>query len=193
MTTATPWLRFEAAPLAGLLIVHRQRRNDARGSFGRMFCADELREAGLDPTIAQINHSLTRRKGAVRGLHYQHPPHAENKFISCLRGEVFDVAVDLRRGSPTFLRWHAELLSENNGRSLFIPRGFAHGFQTLCDDCELLYLHSAPYAGGAEGGVSPTDARLGIRWPLALTDISDRDAAQAALTADFNGIVETPS
>jgi dTDP-4-dehydrorhamnose 3,5-epimerase len=193
MTTATPWLRFEAAPLAGLLIAQRQRRDDARGSFGRMFCADEFREAGLDPTIAQINHSLTRRKGAVRGLHYQHPPHAESKLVSCLRGEVFDVAVDLRCGSPTFLQWHAELLSESNGRSLFIPRGFAHGFQTLRDDCELLYLHSTPYAAASEGGVSPTDALLRIRWPLAFTDISDRDASHVALTADFNGIVETSS
>jgi dTDP-4-dehydrorhamnose 3,5-epimerase len=192
MTTATPWLRFESTLLPGLLVVQRQRREDARGSFGRLFCAEELREAGLAPHIAQINNSLTRRKGAVRGLHFQHPPHAETKFITCLRGEVFDVAVDLRRGSPTFLQWHAEVLSEDNGRSLFIPRGFAHGFQTLRDDCELLYLHSAPYAAASEGGVSPTDARLSIRWPLAFTDISDRDAAHAALTADFNGIVETP-
>ena len=190
MTSAQPWLKFTAAPLGGLLVVERRRQDDQRGFFGRLFCAEELGAAGFGTSIAQINHSFTRRRGSVRGLHFQVPPHGEAKFVSCLRGEVFDVAVDLRRGSPTYLRWHAEHLSEANHRSLLIPRGFAHGFQTLSDDCELLYLHSAPYAAGAEGGLNPTDPALDIRWPLPFTDISERDAAHAALAADFSGLAE---
>lgn len=190
--TGQPWLQVVPTPLGGLAVVERRRQDDQRGFFGRLFCAEELGVAGFDASIAQVNHSFTRRRGSVRGLHFQYPPHAEAKFVSCLRGDVFDVAIDLRRGSPTFLHWHAERLSEANRRSLLIPRGFAHGFQTLSDDCELLYLHSAPYAAGAEGGLNPSDPMLGISWPLAFTDISERDAAHAALTPSFNGLVENP-
>jgi len=174
--------------LDGIKVVQRQRTSDARGYFSRFFCADELAEAGFVQPIAQINQTLTRRKGSVRGLHFQHPPHAEDKFVSCLRGEVFDVAIDLRKGSPTFLQWHAETLSADNARSLFIPKGFAHGFQTLCDDVELLYLHTVPYARSAEGGLNPLDPALGIAWPLPFADVSDRDAARPHLTPDFGGI-----
>ena len=190
MTAPAAWLQVTATPLAGLVVVERRRRDDSRGFFSRLFCAEELGAAGLDTSVTQVNHSFTRRRGSVRGLHFQYPPHGETKFVSCLRGEVFDLAVDLRRGSPTYLQWHAELLSDTNGHSLFIPPGFAHGFQTLSDDCELIYLHSVPYAPGAEGGLNPTDPALGIRWPLPLTDISDRDAAHAPLGADFTGLVE---
>jgi len=172
----------------GLLVVHRQRVEDARGYFSRFFCAQELAEAGFNQPIAQINQTLTRRRGSVRGIHFQHPPHGEDKFVSCLRGSVFDVAVDLRRGSPTFLQWHAETLSADNARSLFIPKGFAHGFQTLCDDVELLYLHTAPYVRAAEGGLNPLDPALGIGWPLPFADVSDRDVAHPYLTPDFGGI-----
>ena len=193
MSSATPWMTVTPTMLAGLMRVDRRQQEDARGFFSRLFCADELRAIGADASIAQVNHSFTRRRGSVRGMHFQYPPHAETKFVSCLRGEVFDVAIDLRRGSPTFLQWHAELLSETNHRSLFIPRGFAHGFQTLRDDCELLYLHSAAYAPGAEGGLSPTDARVGIRWPLPLAEISERDAAHPPLTDAFKGLaIESP-
>lgn len=171
-----------------LRVVQRQRIEDARGYFSRFFCADELAQAGFTQPIAQINQTLTRCQGSVRGLHFQHPPHAEDKFVSCLRGEVFDVAVDLRKGSPTFLQWHAETLSANNMRSLFIPKGFAHGFQTLCDDVELLYLHTTPYVRTAEGGLNPLDPVLGIAWPLPFAAMSDRDAAHPSLTPDFGGI-----
>jgi dTDP-4-dehydrorhamnose 3,5-epimerase len=155
-----------------------------------MYCASEFSAAGLVGNVAQINHSFTKLRGSVRGLHYQRPPHGENKVISCLRGEIFDVAVDLRRGSPSFLRWHAERLSEANGHSIFIPRGFAHGFQTLSDDCELVYLHSTPYVPESEGGVNPTDPALGICWPLVFTHISERDATRVALAQDFNGLID---
>jgi len=121
-------------------------------------------------------------------MHFQRPPHAEIKLVNCLRGEVWDVAVDLRAGSPTFLRWHAERLSADNGCALLIPRGFAHGFQTLSDDVELLYCHSAAYAAQSEGGMHPQDERLGIAWPMPLTELSARDAGHARITETFTGI-----
>ena len=188
MTEAARWLEIRTTALRGVSVVTRTRREDARGFFSRFFCAEELAATGFALPIAQVNHTLTRRRGSVRGLHFQHPPHAEAKFVSCLRGEVFDVAVDLRRGSPTFLQWHGEMLSCANGRSLIIPQGFAHGFQALEDDCELLYLHSQPYAAAAEGGLRATDPRLKIAWPLPLADLSERDAAFALLAADFAGL-----
>ena len=137
-------------PLPGLQRIERMRLGDARGFLARVFCADELARVGWQKPIAQLNHSYTAARGTVRGMHYQRPPHAEMKLVSCLRGAVWDVAVDLRRESPTFLGWHAEELSADNGRALLIPEGFAHGFQTLSDDVELLYCHSAPHAPAAE-------------------------------------------
>jgi dTDP-4-dehydrorhamnose 3,5-epimerase len=183
-----PSLQITPTALGGLLLIERHRHADARGFFSRLFCAEELAVCGFDAAVAQVNHSYTRQRGSVRGMHFQYPPHGEVKFVSCLRGEVFDVAVDLRCGSPTYLQWHAERLSESNACSLLIPRGFAHGFQTLSNDCELLYVHSAPYAADAEGGLNPNDATLGIRWPLPFSDISERDAMRPALTAGFTGL-----
>ncbi|MDM0033296.1 dTDP-4-dehydrorhamnose 3,5-epimerase family protein [Variovorax sp. J22P271] len=182
--------RFEvsATGLAGLKLVQRQLRVDSRGFFSRFFCAEELRLAGFAQPVAQINHTLTRQRGTVRGMHFQHPPHGEDKLVSCLRGEIFDVAVDLRRDSPTFLQWHAEVLSSENGRSLLIPKGFAHGFQTLDDDTELLYLHSTPYVQSSEGGLNPADPALAIDWPLPLGELSARDAGHALLTPEFRGV-----
>jgi dTDP-4-dehydrorhamnose 3,5-epimerase len=182
--------RFEVSdtPLAGLRLVQRRRIGDARGFLTRIFCADDLREAGWVKPVAQINHTLTERRGTVRGLHFQYPPHAEIKLVSCLRGEVWDVAVDLRQGSPTFLQWHAAALSADNGNALLIPEGFAHGFQTLSDDVEMLYCHSTAYTSGAEGGLNPHDQRLAIEWPLAVSEISARDAGHAAINNDFKGV-----
>jgi len=175
-------------PLAGLKVVVRERRGDERGFLSRLFCADELAPAGWRQGIAQINHTLTRRPGTVRGMHFQHPPHAEAKLVSCLRGRVWDVAVDLRAGSPTRLRWHAEELSGDNGRALLIPQGFAHGFQVLDADSELLYLHSAAYAPQSEGAVNALDPSLAIAWPLPVGERSARDVAHPMLAADFPGI-----
>jgi dTDP-4-dehydrorhamnose 3,5-epimerase len=182
--------RFEVddTPLAGLKRVRRQRLGDARGHLQRLFCADELAAAGWAGPVAQINHTLTVKQGTVRGLHFQLPPHAEIKLVSCLRGEVWDVAVDLRRGSPTLLRWHAERLSADNGIALLIPQGFAHGFQTLSDDVEMLYCHSAAYVAAAEGGLNPLDPRLGLPWPLPPAGLSPRDLAHPLLPDDFEGI-----
>jgi dTDP-4-dehydrorhamnose 3,5-epimerase len=185
------WFNALSTPLAGLVVIERQRREDSRGFFGRVFCADELASVGFSRTIAQINHTLTARRGSVRGMHFQHPPHAEDKFVSCLHGEIFDVAIDLRRESPTFLQWHGEILSAANARSLLIPQGFAHGFQTLQDDCELLYLHSAPYAAAAEGALRFNDPSLHIDWPLPPADVSERDVAHPLISSDFRGIEVT--
>jgi len=179
---------FRPTPLDGLVVVERQPRGDSRGFLSRLYCAEEFAAAGAARPIAQINQTQTRRSGTIRGLHFQHPPYAETKLVSCLRGEVFDVAVDLRRGSPTFLQWHAERLSPENRRSLLIPEGFAHGMQALADDTELLYLHTAPYHAASEGGVNPLDPRLAIAWPLTVADVSDRDRSHALLTPAFEGI-----
>ena len=180
--------KLTPTPLPDLILIERQRVQDHRGFFSRFFCAEELAQAGFRLPVAQMNHTFTARKGAVRGLHFQHPPHAEDKLISCLHGEIFDVAVDLRRDSPTFLRWHAEILSGDNARSLLVPQGFAHGFQTLTDGCELLYLHSRPYASQAEGALNVADPRLAIDWPLPVCDLSARDSSHPFLTLEFTGI-----
>lgn len=180
---------FIPTPLAGLMRVQRKAIEDARGFLSRFYCAEAFAEAGIDKTIAQINHTLTRRKGAVRGLHFQYPPHAETKLVSCLHGEIFDVAVDLRHGSPTFLHWHGVLLSAENRQSLLIPEGFAHGFQALSDDCELLYLHTAAYCPEAEGALNARDPILNISWPLPIGDFSERDSNHPFISQEFQGIV----
>lgn len=176
-------------PLPGLRILQRKPIGDSRGYLERLFCTDELQALAPGRHIAQINHTLTASRGTVRGMHFQRPPHAETKFLSCLRGEVFDVALDLRDNSPTFLRWHAEVLSADNHKTLVIPEGFAHGFQTLTDDCEMLYFHTAAYQPSAEGGLNVQDPRLAIQWPLPVAGLSPRDAAHPLLSEDFTGVV----
>ena len=171
--------------LAGLFVIQRKPLADSRGYLERLYCTAEFHELTGGRPIVQINHTLTVRCGAVRGMHYQRPPHAELKFVSCLRGSVFDVAVDLRRDSPTFLHWHAEILSADNHKTLAIPEGFAHGFQTLTGDCEMLYFHTTPFHPEAEGGLNALDPRLAIAWPEAVTELSPRDAGLPLLTPDF--------
>jgi len=175
-------------PLPGLKLIQRNPRGDHRGYLERMFCTEELQALLHGKGIAQINHTLTAKRGTVRGLHFQYPPHAEIKIVSCLRGEVFDVAVDLRQGSPAFLQWHAEILSAGNHMSLLLPEGFAHGFQTLTEDCELLYFHTARYHPAAEGGLHAQDPTLDIRWPELVRELSARDAAQPLVTQAFVGV-----
>lgn len=179
---------FQEGELPGLKLVRRKPIEDARGSLVRMFCAEAFSASGFAPAISQINCTLTKRPGTVRGLHFQRPPHAEIKLVSCLRGSIFDVAVDLREHSPTFLRWQGVVLSESNQTSLLIPEGFAHGFQALEADCELLYLHSAPHHTEAEGGLHPQDPALAIAWPLDVADLSDRDRSHPGLLPSFKGL-----
>ncbi len=179
---------FIHTPINNLTLVQRKAIKDHRGFFSRFFCAEEFREAGLTKPIAQINQSFTVQTGTVRGLHFQYPPYAESKIVSCVQGEIFDVAVDLRSGSPTFLQWHGEILSAANQRSLIIPEGFAHAFQSLSEGCELIYLSTAPYSQTAEDALNVTDAKLAIAWPLPISDLSERDARHPFLTDDFTGI-----
>ncbi|MFC0711805.1 dTDP-4-dehydrorhamnose 3,5-epimerase family protein [Azorhizophilus paspali] len=179
---------LSALPLAGLMVVERHPLSDSRGFLARLFCAEELIAAGWSQPIVQINHTYTAKSGTVRGLHFQRPPHAEMKLVSCLHGEVWDVVVDLRADSPTFLQWHAEWLSAANGRALMIPEGFAHGFQALSDDVELLYCHSAAYTAEAEAGLHPLDPRLDICWPLATVQMSPRDVSHPLIQSGFEGV-----
>lgn len=179
---------FIPTPLLGLTLVQRKAIEDHRGFLSRFYCLDEFRECGLNKSIAQINHTLTKSKGTVRGLHFQNSPYAEAKMVSCLQGEIFDIAVDLRRDSPTFLQYHGEVLTAQNRRSLLIPEGFAHGFQTLTEDCELLYLHTAAYHPEAEGALNIADPKLGIVWPLAIGEISERDRSHRFMEQNFQGI-----
>ena len=180
--------QIKESPIDGLRIIERKPLADERGYLERMFCDEELEAIVGSRRIVQINRTLTSRGGVVRGMHYQHPPHAEMKIVSCLRGEVFDVAVDLRQDSPTFLNWHAEILTEENYRSLAIPEGFAHGFQTLTDNCELLYLHTAAYEMGAEDGLDSLDPRLSVNRPKAITERSFRDQKLCQIASGFRGI-----
>lgn len=179
---------FQPTSLDGLFVVLRKPIEDPRGFLCRLFCAEEFHAAGLKKIIAQINHTYTAKTGAVRGLHFQYPPHAECKLVSCLRGEVYDVALDLRKGSPTFLRWHGEILSAANRKSLLIPEGFAHGFQTLVDDCELLYLHTAPFCEDSEDAIHYADPRARIIWPIPIMDVSERDSRHPFMDGHFQGV-----
>jgi len=173
---------------AGLKVVEHRQLGDDRGYLARLFCAKELSSAGWHKPVAQINQTFTRNRGTVRGMHFQHMPNAEMKLVSCIRGAVWDVVVDLRAGSSTMLKWHAEELSQANCRALLIPEGFAHGFQTLKDDSELIYLHSTDYTPGAEAGVNVEDPLLSIGWPLPIAKISARDQLHAMLERDFAGV-----
>ena len=174
--------------IPGVYLLEREPRADERGWLERMFCTTDLAELLGSRGIVQVNRTLTRSKATVRGMHYQVQPSAEAKMVSCLRGAIFDVAVDLRRGSPTFLKWHAELVTEENRRTLFVPEGFAHGFQTVADDCEVLYFATAAYDPAAERGVHPLDPRVGIAWPLPIGGLSERDAAHPPVGPEFDGV-----
>jgi dTDP-4-dehydrorhamnose 3,5-epimerase len=162
---------------------------DHRGAFARLFCQQELQSVLQGKPIVQINHSITHQIGAVRGLHYQNPPHAEIKIVRCLKGRVFDVAVDLRQGSATFLKWVGQELTPDNRLAMLIPAGCAHGFQVLEEKSELLYLHTALYTPAAEGGLRFDDPAINIDWPLVAADISSRDISHPYLKEDFKGIV----
>lgn len=181
-------MNVQATSIPGVMVVQTQCVQDDRGAFARLFCEQDLAPAIGARHIVQINYSRTSAPGAVRGMHFQLPPHAEMKLVRCLKGKVWDVAVDLRAGSPTFLRWHAEELTPGNARMLVIPEGCAHGFQTLEADCELLYLHTAAYCAASEGGVDCRDPLLGIPWPLPVTGLSPRDTAHRAIAWDFRGL-----
>lgn len=181
-------MKLHATPIAGVWEVETAPHRDDRGSLVRLFCAEAFATAAPGLRFVQVNHSITHRRGTIRGMHFQRPPATEWKLIRCLRGRVFDVAVDLREGSPTFGRWHAVLLTAENQRQILIPPGCAHGFQTLADDSELLYQHSAAYDPAVEDGVRHDDPRFAIAWPEAAANLSPRDLGFRAVDEAFEGV-----
>lgn len=181
-------MTFTETPLPGAYRITPVPRPDSRGWFVRTFDKRAFAQIGFAGEWVQMNHSLTRQAGAVRGMHFQRPPRSEIKLVRCVAGVVFDVIVDLRAGSPTFLGWFGTELSADNQQMLYIPQGFAHGFQTLTTDCQLVYCHSVGYAPELEGTVRYSDPRIGIQWPLPITDLSERDAAHPFLDDQFVGL-----
>lgn len=174
--------------IPGVWVAESTVFRDHRGAFSRLFCAREEQAILGARAIVQINHSRTHRVGALRGMHYQHAPYAEMKIVRCLKGRVFDVAVDLRQESPAFLKWTAVELTPENCFALVIPEGCAHGFQVLEADSELLYLHTAHYNKEAEAAVRFDDPRIGVNWPLPPVDLSARDLGHPFLDENFMGI-----
>jgi dTDP-4-dehydrorhamnose 3,5-epimerase len=174
-------LKFEPTDVHGAWLIRPEPRTDARGHFARLWCRDELAAQGLETGLAQINTGFNPAAGTLRGLHLQLPPHAEVKIVRCTRGAVFDVAVDLRRDSPTYRRWFGAVLTPDDGSMLYVPRGCAHGYLTLQPDTELVYLASVPYAQGAARGLRHDDPAIGIAWPREASLISEADAKWPSL------------
>lgn len=166
---------FKETKLSGAFVIELEKRGDERGFFARTFCREEFSAKGLNTQLAQANMAYSRYQGTLRGMHYQISPHEEAKLVRCTRGRIFDVAVDLRPDSATYRQWFGVELSAENYQMFYIPEGFAHGYQTLCDHVELIYMVSAFYAPEAERGVRWDDPCFGIEWPMAPEVISDKD------------------
>jgi len=181
-------MKFTKTSIKNLYIIEPEPFEDQRGMFSRIYCKNELEKIGHTKEIVNINHSLTKLKGVIRGMHFQYPPKSEIKMVKCIKGSVYDVAIDLRRNSLTFLKWHAEILSAENMKMLYIPEGFAHGFQTLTKDCELIYFHTEFYSPQSEGGIRYNDPSVNIQWPLEITEISKKDSEIKLLNYNFKGI-----
>ena len=181
-------MKIQPLNLAGAFTIELAPIADDRGSFRRVFCQREFRQIRPDIEFVQINMSENKSRGTVRGLHYQRAPSAEAKLVSCISGRVLDVIVDIRRGSPTFLKHVTIELSPENNRLVFIPEGFAHGFQTLCDDSRLMYFHTQFYDPEREAGIHYADPAVSIAWPLDDVVVSDKDQARPPLSSDFDGI-----
>lgn len=179
---------FSPTPFKGSYIIEPEQFNDNRGWFARYYCKKEFSKIKHQKDWVQMNHSFTIKKGTIRGMHYQIAPYMEIKMIRCVAGAVFDVIVDLRKNSSTFLQWFGIELSAQNKQMLYIPEGFAHGFQSLSDDAELLYHHSEYYTPGAEGGIKYDDPLIKIEWPLPVSVISGKDAAHPYFDNNFKGI-----
>lgn len=172
---------FTETPLRGAHVIEPVPHADSRGRFARVWCRREFLANGIDVDLVQANLSINPHKGTLRGMHFQYPPHAEAKLVRCQRGAVFDAIVDLRRDSAAHGRWFGTTLSADNGRMLYVPEGFAHGFQTLVDDTEITYLVSNYYAPAAAAGVRHDDPDLAIDWPLPVSRISDQDRSWPSL------------
>ena len=181
-------MQFNPTSLKGAYVIDLEKRGDDRGFFARFYCENEFNDAGLETHFVQINNSLSAKKGTLRGMHYQLPPAAEVKVVRCIKGALFDVVVDLRPDSPTYKRWYGAELTADNRRMMYVPRGFAHGFVTLEDDTEALYLVSAFYSPENERGLKYNDSNINIAWPISPVEISEKDRNWPDLAADFHGI-----
>lgn len=181
-------MNFESTGLKGSYVVDIFPVEDDRGWFVRTFCKDEFNKIGHTKEWLQMNHSFTNTQGTIRGMHFQKPPFSEIKLIRCIAGKIFDVIIDLRRNSQTFLKWFGIELSAENKKMIYIPEGFAHGFQTLTGNCELTYNHSALYMPGYEEGIKYDDKMIDINWPAQITKISERDNNHPLLSKSFEGL-----
>ena len=181
-------LSIHTTPLEGLYVVETEPFMDHRGAFARWFCEAELAEVIDTRRIKNVNFSRTVKAGSIRGMHFQRPPHAEMKMVRCIRGKILDVVVDIRKDSPTFLQHYGVELSAENMRLFVIPEGFAHGFQSLEDDCEIMYLVTEFYSPESEDGLRYNDPALGISWPLAMSDISEKDGKHPLISPEFDGV-----
>jgi len=172
-----------------LFIVKLNQHIDNRGSFSKVFCSDLFKTFGVRKSIKQVNISNTSKSGIIRGMHFQYPPYAETKIIKCISGAVFDVAIDIRRDSETFLNWHGEYLNSGEEKVFVIPEGFAHGFQALEDKSQLLYFHTEKYNKEHEAGISYKDPLVQINWPIyPAFGVSERDSSFTSLDALFKGV-----
>lgn len=181
-------MRFAESLIKGVYLISMEPISDSRGWFSRSFCKEEFKQIGFEKEWVQMNQSYTARRGSIRGMHYQIPPYSEVKMVRAIRGKVMDVIVDVRKGSATFLKYVAVELSAENKQAVLIPEGCAHGFQTLEDDCELIYAHTAFFVKGSEGGLRYNDPAIGVKWPLAPTEISARDLEHPLVENDFQGL-----
>ena len=181
-------LKRFVTPIDGLVVLESTPLADSRGAFERLYCENEIKDVLAQRRVVQINRSLTIKAGTVRGLHFQYAPHAEMKLVRCLKGRVWDVAVDLRANSSTLFKWFAQELSPANALMMVIPEGFAHGFQVLEPDSELLYIHTEFYSPNSEGGLRYNDPKLGIKWPIPITEISPRDANHTFINSNYQGL-----
>lgn len=181
-------MKFTETILKGSYVIDLNPFEDERGWFARTYCEQEFKKIGHLKKWVQLNHSFTKLKGSIRGMHYQLAPFSEIKLVRCIAGAVYDVIVDIRKNSPTFLNWFGVELSASNKKMIYIPEGFAHGFQTLSNDAELIYHHSEFYTPGVEGGLKFDDPNLKIEWQLDITNISERDKQHQLINEDFKGV-----
>lgn len=182
-------LIIEKTPFEGVYVIGTDAFHDDRGAFARWFCDKELSELLGQQKIVNVNYSKTVNKGSIRGMHFQYSPYTETKLIRCIRGKILDVIVDVRKGSPTFLKHYSAELSEDNMKMLYVPQGFAHGFQSLEDNSEIMYLVTNYYSSESESGLNPLDPKLGIVWPLPVANMSAKDRGRPYLNEAFDGLV----
>ena len=183
-------MKFTPLSVAGAFVIAAERIEDERGYFARTFCIDEFAAQGLEAGLVQCSMSYNRRRGTLRGMHYQEPPHEETKLVRCTRGSAYDVVLDLRRASPTFGKWEAVELSAQNGLAVYVPKGCAHGFQTLGDDTEISYQMSEYFHPESAAGVRWNDPAFAIQWPLASPTVSERDRGYPAFSSAGNPLAQ---